>query len=318
MSTEAGPTAPSQTAPTCYRHPDRETYIRCSRCERPICPDCMVSAAVGFQCPECVRAGNQGVREARTAFGGRLSPDPGYVSKVLIGLNVAIFLAQTALGRVFESRLFLVGLTHGFPDLGFQGVAAGEWYRLVTAAFLHGGLLHLALNMYGLYLFGPPLEAALGRARFLALYLVSALGGSAASFAFNRPGQVSVGASGAIFGLFAAWFVVSRRLGRDVRQLWVLLAINVVLGFVVPNVDWRAHLGGFLAGGALTLALVYAPRSRRASVQALGCLAVLLASLGIVLARTAQLTDAPPSTVAGCVARAPLDPGQDFVTCLDR
>ncbi len=108
--------------------------------------------------------------------------------------------------------------------------------------------MHLLLNMYALYLFGPPLEAALGRLRFIVLYLVSALGGSALSYAFSQPGDPSLGASGAVFGLLGAYLVVNRRLGRDTTSVMVLLAINFAYGFLVPRIDWRAHLGGLVAG----------------------------------------------------------------------
>jgi membrane associated rhomboid family serine protease len=276
---------------TCYRHPDREAHIRCVRCNRRICPDCMIDASVGFQCPECVREGNQGVRRARTMFGGRVSADPGYVSKALIGINVAVFLAQLFLGQEVDRRFWLIAGPGFDPILGQSvGVADGELYRLLTAAFLHGGFLHLALNMYALLLFGPPLEAALGRVRFTGLYLLSAFGGSALSYAFSNPGQPSVGASGAVFGLLGAFLVVNRKLRRDTSGVLVLLAINFAYGFIARNIDWRAHLGGLVAGVLCAAALVYAPPKRRSLVQGLGLTVVLLAVIGVVAWRTAQLT----------------------------
>jgi membrane associated rhomboid family serine protease len=303
--------------PVCYRHPDRETYIRCSRCERPICPDCMIPAAVGFQCPECVRAGRRDVRPARTLFGGRVADNPGYLSKAILAVTVAVFLLQQGLGAAFTGRFYLLGL---FPPFQLAedslGVAAGEWYRLATAAFLHGSVLHLAFNMYALYLFGPPLEAALGRVRFLALYLLAALGGSAASYAFSAPTQASLGASGAIFGLFAGYLVMSRKLGRDTSALVVLLAVNVVLGFTFPSIDWRAHAGGFLAGGVLAYVMVHAPRERRTVVHLAGSLALALAVLVVVAARTAQLTGTGAGEVLGCAVTAPASPAQTFPGCL--
>jgi membrane associated rhomboid family serine protease len=312
------PPAQPAAPPTCYRHPERETHIRCVRCNRSICPDCMVNAAVGFQCPDCVRAGNRTLRERRTTFGGRISDDPGHVSKMLIGLCVGTYLGQFLLGNAFTSRLFLIGRWMDPATFAPAGVAAGDFYRLITAAFLHGGIIHLALNMYALYLFGPPLEAALGRFRFASLYLLAALGGSAASYAANAPGQASLGASGAIFGLFAAYLVISRRLGRDATQLWVLLLINVVLGFTLPNIDWRAHLGGFVAGGATALVLAYAPKVRRTLLQALGAGLVLAVSLALVAVRTAELTGSSPESVLTCMAWAPVDPSVEFLGCLER
>jgi membrane associated rhomboid family serine protease len=286
----AAPPGGATEPATCYRHPDREAHIRCVRCNRRICPDCMIDAAVGFQCPECVREGSKEVRRARTIFGGRVTGDPGYVSKALIGINAVVFVAQELVGISFDRRFSLIGLAFDDISMSVVGVADGEFYRLITAAFLHGSVLHLALNMYALFLFGPPLEAALGRARFLALYVVSALGGSAASYAFNQPTQGSLGASGAVFGLLGAFLVVNRRLGRDTSGVVVLLAINSVIGFIVPNIDWRAHLGGLVAGVLSALALAYAPRSRQVVVQAAGLVVAVVVVLVVVAWRTAALT----------------------------
>jgi membrane associated rhomboid family serine protease len=281
--------AGEQETATCYRHPEREAHIRCTRCNRRICPDCMIDASVGFQCPECVREGNKDVRQARTHFGGRISDDPGWVTKILIGINVVFLLVQMA-SREFENHLELIGLARDPATFQLVGVADGEYWRLITAAFLHGGFLHLALNMYALFLFGPPLEAALGRVRFLALYVLSALGGSAMSYAFSAPNQPSLGASGAVFGLLGAFFIVNRRLGRDTSGLLVLVAINFAFGFIAPNIDWRAHLGGLITGALVAAAMVYAPRSWRTAVQVGGSCVVLLAILALVAWRTASLT----------------------------
>jgi membrane associated rhomboid family serine protease len=288
--TEPPPAAESARAEptTCYRHPEREAHIRCTRCERRICPDCMVPAAVGFHCPDCVREGNKDVRSARTVFGGAVSDDPGVVSKVLIALNVVAFVAQQAVSG-FTERFFDIGPALDPDTLERVGVADGEVYRLLSSAFLHGGIVHLLLNMYALYMFGPHLEAMLGRLRFIALYMVSALGGSALSYAFAAPNQPSLGASGAVFGLLGAFLVVSRRLGRDTTSVLVLLAINFVYGFLVPRIDWRAHLGGLVAGALVALAIAYAPRERRGLVQVAGTVAVLVAVLALVAWRTADL-----------------------------
>ena len=276
---------------TCYRHPGREAHIRCTRCNRRICPDCMVPASVGFQCPDCVRQGNKGVRRARTVFGGAVPGDQGYVTKVLIVVNVVMWLVQVGVGVTIQHRLWLVGGPVFDPVLLERvGVADGEYYRLFTAAFLHSGLLHLALNMYALFLFGPPLEAALGRVRFITLYVVSALGGSALSYAFSNPAQPSLGASGAVFGLLGAFLVVSRRMGRDATGVLVLLAINFAYGLIVPRIDWRAHLGGLIAGALVALVMAYAPKAGRAVAQVAGVVAVLLAVGAVVVWRTLALT----------------------------
>ena len=301
--------------PVCYRHPDRETYIRCARCERPICPDCMQSASVGFQCPECVRAGSKGVREARTVFGGRVTGDSGYVTRVLIAINVIAFLAQQG-SNAFTDRFLLLGLARtGSSGGDLSGVAAGEGYRLLTAAFLHGGLLHLAGNMYLLWLVGPQLEGRLGRLRFTGLYLVSALGGSVASYAFSAPNVGGYGASGAVFGLLGAALVIGRRLGWDTGPLLLLIAFNVVLGFTIANVDWRAHFGGLAVGAALGALFAYGPAVRRGLVQSLAVAAVVLGLLGWATAHTGDLLGVPTATAAACQLSAPVDPGSTFLAC---
>jgi membrane associated rhomboid family serine protease len=283
-------TTPGGAEPTtCYRHPDREAHVRCARCNRRICPDCMIDASVGFQCPECVREGNAGVRQARTSFGGRISNDAGYVTKVLIGLNVLMFIAQQVSPSV-QQHLWLLGYARD-PFTGqLEGVANGEYYRLLTSAFLHEGFVHIAMNMYALFLFGPPLEQALGRARFALVYVLAALGGSAASYAFSAPNTPSLGASGAVFGLLGAFFVVNRRLGRSSSGLVVLLGINLAFSFLVPRIDWRAHVGGLVTGALVTLVLAYAPRSRRTLVQVAGSGVVVLAVVALIAWRTAALT----------------------------
>src|SRR4051812_46167295 len=202
MSTAEQPgSASAPGVPTCYRHPGREAHVRCTRCDRPICPECMIPASVGFQCPDEVRAANASTRQARTIFGGRVTDDPGWVTKILVGACVVVFLLGAVAPNAHLEQRFAMDV--GFNGFQFyDGVATGEWYRLVTAAFLHGSVLHLLFNMYALWLFGPSLEAAFGRLRFTALYLVSAVGGCAASYAFSPLGTRSVGASGAVFGLF--------------------------------------------------------------------------------------------------------------------
>jgi membrane associated rhomboid family serine protease len=267
----------SQAAPpVCYRHPGRATYVSCVRCGRPACPDCLRPAAVGHQCLECIRGGNRTVRRPTGFFGGA-APARARVTQVLIGVNIA---------------LYLVLLAH--PSLQYDwwmlrsGVANGQWYRLITSAFLPGtgglGLLDIAFNMWALLIVGPPLERLLGPVRYLAVYLASAIGGSVAYY-FLAPGNTpALGASGAIFGLFGAWFVVSRRLGLDARGVVFLIVVNLALGFVVPNIAWQAHVGGLVTGGILTAAYAYAPRHRRAWVQLAATVAVLaILALGVII-----------------------------------
>lgn len=250
----------------------------------------MRSASVGFQCPDDVAAGAQSMRPARTAFGGRISGDTSRVSIALIALNVLVFLVGLVSGERALQEAY--GNVPGpvLIDGEVGGVATGQYYRLLTAAFLHAGVFHLAMNMFALATLGPVLETALGRTRFLALYLLSALGGSALSFLLSSPGQLGVGASGAIFGLFGAYYVVVRRLGGETGSIVTLLVINLVITFAVPIIDWRAHLGGLLVGAVVAAALAYIPKGpRRSRLQAAACAAVLVALVVLVAARKAAL-----------------------------
>ncbi|MFF5175575.1 rhomboid family intramembrane serine protease [Micromonospora sp. NPDC000089] len=298
---------PVPTTPVCYRHHDRETYLRCSRCDRPICPECMRDAAVGHQCPECVNEGRRTVRPARTAFGGGAAGRRGLVTRTLIALNVLMMLisiisarsgtavAGGGLGGLLGGTTPLtdwgavLGLAR-FPDGSVGGVADGEWYRLVTAMFLHFGVLHLLLNMWALWVLGRDLEAMLGSLRFLALYLVAGLGGNVAAYLFTEPNRTTAGASTAIFGLFAAVFVIMRKLGRDTSAIVPVLVINLIFTFTVPSISIAGHLGGLVVGALMALVLAYAPRNRRPIFQAAGTAIILVALLGMVLVRTAMLT----------------------------
>jgi membrane associated rhomboid family serine protease len=282
--------------PGCYRHPDRPTAISCTRCERPICPECMVSASVGFQCPECVRSGSgtghaPSANQPRTMAGGAITSDPRLVTKVLLGICVAAFVVQMTVGDRFTERFEMLGLAW-VPDLGgLEGVAEGQWYRLLTAMFLHGSFVHIAFNMLSLWWIGGPLEAALGRARYIALYLVSGLAGSALTYLLAAQNQPSLGASGAIFGLFGATAVLMRRLNYDLRPVIALLVINLIFTFNPAfNIAWQAHIGGLVGGLIVGYAMVHAPRERRTLVQYGTCALVLIAVLVTVVVRTAQLT----------------------------
>jgi membrane associated rhomboid family serine protease len=251
----------------------------------------MRAASVGFQCPDDVAAGARTVRQGRTVFGGRISGDTSRVSIALVALNVLVFLLGLAVGErsLQESYGNIPGpVLLGPGEVG--GVAVGEYYRLLTAAFLHAGIFHLAMNMFALAMLGPTLESALGRSRFLALYMLSALGGSTLSFLLSAPNQLGVGASGAIFGLFGAYYVVVRRLGGETRSIVMLLVINLVITFTIPIIDWRAHLGGLLTGALVAAALAYIPRGpRRTALQVAACAVVLVLLVGLVAARTAML-----------------------------
>ncbi|MCH0538752.1 rhomboid family intramembrane serine protease [Streptomyces sp. MUM 203J] len=280
----------------CYRHPGVETGIRCTRCERPICPDCMVEASVGFQCPECVRGGSgtghaPDASRPRTLTGGAVTAgDPHLVTKILIGINLVVFLA----GRLVEGlvpELTQVGYAFD-PELGrVVGVADGEWYRLVTSMFLHEEFWHIGMNMLLLWVLGGPLEVAFGRVRYLALYLLSGLGGSALSYVIAEPNVGGLGASGAGFGLIGATFVVMRRLRYDLRPVLALIGLNVLITVVFrDSIGWHAHLGGFVAGAIIAYAMVHAPRTQRALVQWGVCALVLAAVVVTVVLRTAAIT----------------------------
>ncbi|GAA1358657.1 rhomboid family intramembrane serine protease [Streptomyces beijiangensis] len=282
--------------PSCYRHPGRETGIRCNRCDRPICPDCMVSASVGFQCPNCVREGSgtghaPAANQPRTLAGGTVAADPRLVTKILIGLNVAVFVA--VLSKVFGDHLvddyLLVGRWPPAPYAPTEGVADGEWYRLFTSMFLHEQFWHIGFNMVSLWLIGGPLEAALGRVRYLTLYLVSGLFGSALTYLIASPTQGSLGASGAVFGLFGATAVLMKRMNYDMRPLIGMLVINLIFTFS-GGIAWQAHIGGFVAGIVIAIGMVYAPRERRSLVQYGTCALVLAVTVALVLMRTAALT----------------------------
>ncbi|GAA2278933.1 rhomboid family intramembrane serine protease [Streptomyces ruber] len=284
----------AHSLPGCYRHPDRETGVRCTRCERPICTDCMVDASVGFQCPECVREGSgtghaPGASRPRTVAGGTVAADPRLVTKILLGINLFVFLVQYRLGDEFTDRFNLIGLVLDRQLASLEGVAEGQWYRLLTAMFLHSSYIHIMFNMLSLWWIGGPLEAALGRARYLALYLVSGLAGSALTYLLAEPNQPSLGASGAIFGIFGATAILMRRLQYDMRPVVILLVINLIITFGWGNIAWEAHIGGLVGGVVIGYAMVHAPRERRALVQYGVCALVLIAVVIVTVVRTAQL-----------------------------
>lgn len=273
----------------------------------------MREAAVGHQCPECVAEGRRSVRPTRTAFGGSAVGLRGYVTTTLIGLNVLMMLIAVAsdrggglagggLGGIvgpvtpLHFRGSLVPQHTIFTDFSgaviteVQGVAGGEYYRMVTSMFLHYGLVHLLLNMWALWVLGRDLERVLGPVRFLALYLLAGLGGSVAVYYFGQQDGLTAGASGAIFGLFGAIFVILKRLGRDTSAVVPILVLNLIFTFAVPGISAAGHLGGLVWGAVVALGLAYAPRQGRTAVQVLVCAAVLVVLVVLTLARTAALT----------------------------
>ncbi|WP_238335670.1 rhomboid family intramembrane serine protease [Serinicoccus kebangsaanensis] len=246
-------------APVCPRHPDRTSYIRCQRCDRPTCPDCQRPAAVGVQCVDCVREGSRTAPVARTRFGAPAQSGRPVVTWTLLGICVAVYVGQLANPAVTR-------------ELAFFGVLAGvEPWRLLTTAFVHSpqSLLHIAFNMYILFAFGPMLEESLGRAKFAVTYLLCAIGGSVGVLLLSVPnpgwGQPVVGASGAIFGLLFLFVVLALRQGTVPTTLLVMIGINLALPFFVGGIAWQAHIGGAFTGAAIGGLLVLTSAAGRSA-----------------------------------------------------
>ena len=286
----------TDVVPRCYRHPDRETWVSCQRCGRPICAQCQTQAAVGVQCPECIREGRAGVagqRPGRRVLNALRPSGTPIVTYSLIGLCIVLF------GLQYLTRGALTDWLVMDPQ-----VAGSQPWRLVTSGFLHSTAfaipLHLLFNMYALYAFGPTLETFLGRTRFLVLFLVATIGGSVAEVinyelivltdgdivqatdGFIHAGQ-SLGASGAIFGLLGALLVARRAIGIALRPLLIVAGLNLALGFIVPNIAWQAHLGGFGIGAAV-MAVYLATRRREALTRQMLGVAGIVVGLGIIVA----------------------------------
>ena len=307
MSEPAQPGA----VPTCYRHPDREAYIKCQRCGRVICPDCMRDSAVGFQCPECVKEGSRATRSGRTAYGGLRPTNAGITSMVIIAINIAGLgaslsppadtAARSWSGSSCDRRgcawsrrasstataCHALGVAPCCP-----GVADGAYWQLVTSTFSHVAIWHLGFNMLAIWVLGPQLELAIGRTRFIALFLLSGLAGSTLVYwvgpEYTRFG--TLGASGAVFGLMGALLVIAYKVKADVQQILIWIGINAVLTFTIPNISWQGHLGGLLGGMLIAAILVYAPRQRRTQVQVVGLALFALLLVVAIAARTASLT----------------------------
>jgi membrane associated rhomboid family serine protease len=278
---------PTAAEPVCPRHTDRVAYVRCQRCERPVCPECQRPAAVGVQCVDCVRQAAKQTRTVHTVFGGTVTDGRPLATYTLIGICVVVWLIQKS----------VPSFTY---KLEFAPYAASHRpWTFLTAAFLHSptNYLHIASNMYALWICGQYLEPLLGRARFVGLYLVSALGGSVGYLLLARPQLLvdrsvpawwtpTVGASGAVFGLFAALVILNRHLGRSSAGVFVVIAINAVIGFL-PGADiaWQAHLGGLVTGAVVSAVLVKAPRERRAQVQWAGLIGVLVLLVVLTLVK---------------------------------
>lgn len=237
--------------PVCPRHPERVAYVRCQRCHRPACPECQRPAAVGVLCVDCVRDMERQQRSAspRNALGGTMASGRPVVTIAIIVLCVLAFLGQTLASGIVEPLMMFAP---------FRALAM-PW-TFVTSGFLHGGLMHLALNMYALWIVGQYLERTMGAWRYLGVYLVSIIAGHTAVLLLADPAAQSwftgtVGASGGVFGLFGSLFVVNRRMGAESRQVLILIGMNLVITFLFPYISWQGHLGGLIVGTATTAAL---------------------------------------------------------------
>lgn len=279
----------------CPRHPDREAYVRCQRCLRPACPECQRPAAVGIQCVDCVKAAAKASPQARTIFGGRATDGTPVVTYAIIAICAVVFVAQVASSSVTREFAFL-------PALGWT-----EPWRFFTAAFLHSPTFygHILFNMFALYTLGQYLEPLLGRARFVVLYLVSAIGGQVAVVLFAGSPTIQglntgldrdwvtgvVGASGAIFGLFGALLVLNRHLGRSSAGMYITIAINAAISFM-PGISWQAHLGGFVTGLACAGAIAVFRRRDNRQLAWMALAAVLALLVAVVVAKYLSLPEA--------------------------
>ena len=277
--------------PACYRHPGRETNVACSRCARPICPDCMTTTPVGMRCPECARDSTQVRSVSFGGFGGGARP----ATFVLIGLNALAFVAEIVGGGGAAS---LEGGGSLVRDGGLNAIqvdAGGEWWRILTSGFLHAGPLHLLLNMVALYVLGSLLEPAVGTPRFVAIYFVSLIAGACGALILD-PDKLTVGASGAIFGLMSAAFVMARRRGVEdlASQIGVYVLINLVFTISIPNISIGGHLGGLIGGALAALVVAWFERERMPNRLAVEMAAmVILAGLAVAGALAAAAAGTP-------------------------
>jgi len=240
---------------TCHWHPDQRAGVICQRCDRPICPRCMHQASVGFHCPDCTKQGAQKVIQGPAALRGSVP----VLTRILIAINVGVFLAEAGVtkGRSLSGQIDSFSVNGGLIANAIRlngsavGVAHGQVWRLVSAGFLHYGLIHILFNMYALYILGTWLERSAGRGRLTAVYGVSLLAGSLGALLLS-PNSLTAGASGAIYGLMGAFFAAGRTQGISIRQspLFGILLLNLFLTFGVGGLSIGGHLGG-LAGGAL-------------------------------------------------------------------
>lgn len=283
---------PAPAIEVCYRHPSVQTRVHCTRCDRPICTDCMIQAPVGFQCPECV---DEARREFRQGPGRALRGGTSATMVLLVAI-VAMYVVEVVKGGPGSLLQGPDGRT--LFDLGAMqplAIADGQYWRLFSAMFLHAGLLHLGFNAYALWLFGRGIEGSLGRTWFLVIFFVSGFVASATSYAFGNIGGVAVGASGAIFGIFGAFIAYNYRRretamgAANLRSAVLLVVLNALLAVGYGAIDWHAHLGGLVAGVWLGYtADTLGSRRNSRPVQVISVLALV----GVGIALTVWRTDA--------------------------
>ncbi|HEY3213168.1 MAG TPA: rhomboid family intramembrane serine protease [Actinomycetota bacterium] len=296
MAEDQLPSPPAPTIEVCYRHPDVQTRVHCTRCERPICPDCMIPAPVGFQCPECVEEAR---REFRKGPGRPLRGGISVTKALLVAIAIP-FVIEIVVGgprALFDPSLKLLF------DLGAMAppaVANGQFWRLFTAMFLHAGLLHVALNAYFFWLFGRVVESVFGRTWMLLIFLVSGFLASVASYAFGPVVALAVGASGAISGVFGAFIAYNYRRrhlaanAANLRMALTVIVLNAFIAVAYPSIDWRAHVGGLVAGVALGyLADDAVPARQRAVARFAGVATLVALGIALVVWRTAEIRSLP-------------------------
>lgn len=298
----------------CYRHTDRETGVQCANCGRPICYDCMTPAAVGFRCPECMAAQRRDAgrarvvtrQQTRSRWQSGFSGSRGLsVTKVLIAINAIVFVVEMIVGA---SGVYGGGGRGSLGDMGslvpVLVAEQGEYWRLLTSMFLHAGIFHLLMNMWALWVIGEFLESAVGRLRFVVIYFGSGLAGSALILLASAPLTATVGASGAVFGLFGALFVYSYfNRGRDIvaqsllRSMGFIIVINLVFTFAIPGISWPGHIGGLIGGAALMAGFSLLgrrdPRSRLGGIDA-AVVAAAVIVIAVAVAYGVATFPAPP------------------------
>ena len=297
MAEDHLPSPPAPTIEVCYRHPGVQTRVHCTRCDRPICPDCMIPAPVGHQCPECVE---QARRDFRSGPGRALRGGVSATKALLVAIAIP-FVIEVVVGgpqALFSpSGLLLFDLGAMQPI----AVADGQFWRLFTAMFLHAGLLHVALNAYFFWLFGRMVEASFGRTWMVLIYVVAGFLASVASYAFGPVTTLAVGASGAISGVFGAFIAYNYRRrehamnAANLRLALTVIVLNAVIAIGYSSIDWRAHVGGLVAGFALGyLADSSGPARQRAVVRFAGVATLVVIGIALVLWRTAEIRSAFP------------------------